>query len=183
MVLFNEANEKFLRSSISRCPATILAVNRTDNVIGRIIFLTISITNIKLMRASGVPIGIVWINMCFVIKLQANIIIMNHIENANENEILIWAVGVKMNGNSAMKFKVKMNRKITLIRAIVPLGAFSISVFISLLILFITMYFLLIKNLNFNVTVMGRRIVIHAELKIDEDGSKIENKFIIISKM
>lgn len=107
---------KLLRSSINKCPATILAVNRTDKVIGRMIFLTISMTNIKLIKGRGVPMGIVWINMCFVINLQANIMINNHIENANENEILICAVGVKIKGNSAKKFIMKINKKIVLIK-------------------------------------------------------------------
>jgi len=88
-MLFNDNNEKFLNNNINKCPATMLAVSRTDKVMGRMTFLTISIRNMKLMRASGVPMGMVWINMCFVINLQAKIIIINHKENANENEILM----------------------------------------------------------------------------------------------
>jgi len=82
-----------------------------------------------------------------------------------------------------MKFKMKMNRKIALMSEIIPLVAFVINAFISLLILLIMMYFLLIKNLNFTMTVIGKRIVIHDELKIEEDGSKIENKFVIIFRI
>jgi len=121
--------------------------------------------------------------MCFVIKFQAKIIIINHIENASVNEILMWAVGVKMNGNRAMKFKMKINRKITLIKGIIPLGAFEINALISLLILLVKMYFLLRRNLNFITTTTGKRMVIHVKLKIEDDGSKMENKFVIISKM
>jgi len=144
IILLKDVNAKFLRSSINKWPATILAVNRTDNVIGRIIFLTISMINIKLIKGRGVPIGMVWINMCFVIKFQAKTIIIDHMVNANENEILMCAVGVKMKGNRAMKFRMKINVKITLIKRIIPLGALEISAFISLLILFKIRYFLLL---------------------------------------
>jgi len=82
--------------------------------------------------------------MCFVIKLQAKTIIIDHIVNANENEILMCAVGVKMKGNSAMKFKMKINVKITLMKMIIPLGALLINALISLLILFRMRYFLLL---------------------------------------
>jgi hypothetical protein len=115
-MLFEDDNAKFLNKSINKCPATILAVSRTDNVIGRMMFLTSSIINMKLINGNGVPIGIVWINICFVIKLQAKIMIISHIENASENEILMCAVGVKINGNRARKFRMKMNRKIVLIK-------------------------------------------------------------------
>jgi len=43
--------------AIKRCPATILAANRTDRVIGRISLLTISIITIKGINATGVPRG------------------------------------------------------------------------------------------------------------------------------
>ena len=46
-----------LISAIKRCPATILAANRTDRVIGRISLLTISIITIKGINATGVPRG------------------------------------------------------------------------------------------------------------------------------
>lgn len=160
-----------------------LAVNRTDKVIGRIIFLTISITNMKLIKGKGVPIGIVWINICFVICLQAKIIIKNHIENANVNEILIWAVGVKMKGNRAIKFKIKINVKIVLMKGIIPLGALDTNAFISVLILFNNKYFLLIKNLNFRINKIGVIILIHTKLNNDEEGSKIEKRFIISFKI
>jgi hypothetical protein len=121
--------------------------------------------------------------MCFVTKFQAKIIIMDHIENARENEILMWAVGVKIKGNSAMKFRMKMNKKITLMKRITPLGALVISAFISLLILLSEKYFLLKKYLNFRINNMGKKMVIHTEFNNDEDGSKIEKRFIINFKI
>jgi len=178
IILFVDNSAKFLNNSINKCPATILAVSRTDKVIGRMIFLTISMMNMKLINGNGVPIGIVWINICFVENVQANIIIINHIENARVNEILIWAVGVKMNGNKAIKFKMKMNKKIDLIKLIIPLGGLAISALISLSILLRDRYFFLWKNFIFKITVIGSKIVIHERLSIDDEGSKMENRFI-----
>jgi len=178
-MLLRDNNAKFLSNNISKCPATMLAVNRTDNVMGRMMLLTISMINIKLIKGKGVPMGIVWIIMCFVIKFQAKIMINNHIENANENEILMWAVGVKIKGNKAMKFKIKINKKIVLIKKIALLGALIINALISLLIMFNEKYFLLKKNLNFKINETGKKIANHIELNNDEEGSKIEKIFVI----
>jgi len=48
---------KDLNRCIKRCPAVILATNRTDSVIGRIKFLIISIKTIIGIKAVGDPIG------------------------------------------------------------------------------------------------------------------------------
>jgi hypothetical protein len=64
-----------------------LAVIRTDNVIGRIILLVISIMNMKLISKVGVPIGIVWINIFFVMYFHANVIIVIQVHKDNVNEI------------------------------------------------------------------------------------------------
>lgn len=45
---------------IKRCPARMLATNRTIKVIGRIIFLTNSIKKSKKVKGRGVPSGIKW---------------------------------------------------------------------------------------------------------------------------
>jgi len=47
----------FPRRDISRCPAIKFAVRRTHKVIGRIMFLTSSITTINTIKAAGVPCG------------------------------------------------------------------------------------------------------------------------------
>lgn len=58
MVLVYDVNEKFDSSEIKRCPATMLADSRTDKVMGRIMFLTISMITMKFIRGVGVPIGV-----------------------------------------------------------------------------------------------------------------------------
>lgn len=62
LVLLNNVNNK--------CPAIILAVNRTAKVPGRIIFLIVSINTIKGIKILGVPWGIIWINICWVLLIH-----------------------------------------------------------------------------------------------------------------
>lgn len=61
---------KFLRRLNNKCPATMFAVNRTDSVMGRIMFLIISIITIKFIRAIGVPVGTMWIIMLVGLDVQ-----------------------------------------------------------------------------------------------------------------
>jgi hypothetical protein len=48
------------RRDIRRCPATIFAISRMDRVMGRMMFLVISINTIKFMSGVGVPRGTRW---------------------------------------------------------------------------------------------------------------------------
>jgi len=127
--------QKFLNKLISKCPATMLADSRTDNVIGRIKFLISSINTIKFINMFGVPTGTMWVTTFFVLFTNPKIIIDNHILIAVENEMAICAVGVKINGNKAKLFmKIKVE-KIILINTIFPIFfVFPIRVVISLLI-------------------------------------------------
>lgn len=59
MILRKFEIAKFLSKLSSKCPATILADNRIDNVRGRIMFLTNSIKTIKFIKIMGVPVGTV----------------------------------------------------------------------------------------------------------------------------
>jgi len=61
--LLVELIAKFPSNERSKCPATMLADKRIDRVIGRIMFLVSSIITMKFIRAIGVPMGTVWINM------------------------------------------------------------------------------------------------------------------------
>jgi len=53
----------FLNNVKSKCPAIKFAVNRTHNVIGRIMFLTISIITMNEIKAVGVPCGTRCVNI------------------------------------------------------------------------------------------------------------------------
>jgi len=54
---------ELLSNVSSKCPAIKFAVNRTHSVIGRIMFLTISIITINDTRAVGVPCGTKCVSM------------------------------------------------------------------------------------------------------------------------
>lgn len=66
-----------------------LALSRMDRVIGRMMFLAFSIMNIKLINIGGVPMGIMCINIFFVLKAQSELIIIIHDVIASGSEILI----------------------------------------------------------------------------------------------
>lgn len=54
---------------INRCPATMLAANRTDKVIGRMTLLTISIKTINGIKIIGVPRGTKWAKKELISKI------------------------------------------------------------------------------------------------------------------
>lgn len=97
-------NEKLDNKDISKWPATILAISRTDSVMGRIKFLTSSIITIKFIRAVGVPNG-VRCDRVFSIELHtAFTIVDTHSISASGREVDMWAVVVKLNGIMATMF-------------------------------------------------------------------------------
>jgi hypothetical protein len=106
---------KFPNNLIKRCPATIFAVRRIERVKGRIIFLTNSITTMKLASGMGVPLGTVWANILPGLLSHPNNIILNQIDNAVGKIVIIWAVGVNKNGNMEEKFKMKIVKNIIII--------------------------------------------------------------------
>jgi hypothetical protein len=55
---------------INKCPAIILAANRTAKVPGRIIFLMVSIKTMKGINTKGVPWGTKWANICIVLLIH-----------------------------------------------------------------------------------------------------------------
>lgn len=77
------------RRVMRRCPAIIFAVRRTARVPGRIIFLIVSISTIKGIRIEGVPLGIKWINIFWVL--------FSHPKNIRENQM----------GREKVKLKIK----------------------------------------------------------------------------
>ena len=77
-----------LISVSNRCPAIILAVNRTDKVIGRIKFLIVSIITINGIKSVGVLWGIRWMNIFELLFI--------HPYNINPNHIGIENVKLKL---------------------------------------------------------------------------------------
>jgi len=80
----------------NKWPATILAANRIDKVIGRIIFLTVSIITIIGIKNDGVPKGTKCANKLLYWKIIEKIIVPNQIGNANTKVIDRCLVLVKI---------------------------------------------------------------------------------------
>jgi len=96
----------------NKCPATIFAANRIDNVNGRIIFLTVSIITIIGIKNPGVPFGTKWANKLLYWNIIDIIILPNHKGKAIVNVNLIWLLLVKMYGNNPIKLEKIIKKKI-----------------------------------------------------------------------
>lgn len=101
-----------LNNEINRCPAIILAANRTDKVIGRIIFLVVSINTMKDESIIGVPLGTKWENILFVFFIHPYNRKIIHIGIAKVNVIIICLVAVKIYGNNPNRLlkKIRINK-------------------------------------------------------------------------
>lgn len=87
-----------------RCPAIILAVNRTANVPGRIKLLIVSIHTIKGMRIEGVPWGTRWVNICCRLLIQPYSINESQNGSAIDRVIVKWLVEVKVYGKDQKNY-------------------------------------------------------------------------------
>jgi hypothetical protein len=110
-----------------------LAISRTANVSGRIIWLVTSIITMKFIRALGVPRGVRWTMVLAKEFKVAFTIIDAQNDSLKQNVIEIWAVIVKLKGTIAIVFRVKMIINIEVIRLISLLVCVS---FVSCLISF-----------------------------------------------
>lgn len=79
-----------------RCPAIIFAANRTDKVIGRIMFLISSIKTINGINAGGVPKGTKWAKAWIVSLIHENKIKESHKGSAKHKLTTRWLVAVKI---------------------------------------------------------------------------------------
>ena len=96
----------------NKCPATMFAANRIDNVKGRIIFLTVSIITIIGIKNPGVPFGTKWENKLLYWNIIDIIILPNHRGKAMVNVNLIWLLLVKIYGNNPIKLEKIIKKKI-----------------------------------------------------------------------
>lgn len=95
-----------------RWPAIILAASRIARVPGRIIFLIVSISTIKGIRAKGVPCGTKWENICFLWLNQPKIINVNQRGKDKAKVMLIWLDLVNTYGKRPKKLlnTINLNR-------------------------------------------------------------------------
>jgi len=163
-----------------------LADNRTDKVIGRIIFLVTSTITIKLIRAIGVPFGTVWAIILVGLFFHPNIIIATQITIDIGNVNIIWAFGVKVNGAIAMIFLKlkKVNKEITIKVSpflLLSLRILFISFTIKLFIIFFKRFtvegFFSLSN---GLIAIGIKREAHARDRYWVEGSKVENKLFIM---
>lgn len=106
VVSLNNVNNKW--------PAIIFAVKRIDNVIGRIIFLVVSIKTIKGIKIIGVPWGIICANPRVIFFVHKNVIKLNHKGKENVKEKIKCLELVKIYGYIPIKLfiKIKVNKEI-----------------------------------------------------------------------
>lgn len=123
--------------------------------------------------------------MCFVFLVQPNIIseIQNKIETGSVTAK--WEVGEKICGYSAVKFRIRIETKISIINLSLPFSFLLRAKLTS----FLNMETIFFRNfvvgedpfhIYKGVTVTEATKINQAEEKIEELGSKIENKFVII---
>lgn len=102
------------------CPALILAVSRTESVIGRTKILTVSMITRKGFKAAGAPIGS---NLAITevgLKKIPEIIKESHKGRPRDKEIARCLVGLKTYGIRPLKFIKIKNRNSAVIRFIKP---------------------------------------------------------------
>jgi len=177
----------FPSSVISRCPAIIFAANRTERVIGRMILLIISIHTINDIRAIGVPWGTKCANICIVWLIQPYSIKDSQRGRAKVRVKIKCLEAVKINGNKPKEFLIKMVKKIEIgIRVILLIFVGPSRVLNSLWrvrIIFWKIIEIRVGISQYNVG--NNRIDENSEIQLswigkDLEGSKIENKLVII---
>lgn len=169
----------------SKCPAIILAVNRIDNVRGRIINLIDSIITIKGIKIGGVPWGVKCEKKSLMKYQILNNIIEIHIDSDNEIENLKCLEAVKIYGKRpiVLLIRININNLINIIRFDKECLRIILS---SLIKNFKIIFHNIINREGINQYWNGKIIIIRPILNqfienfILEEGSKIENKFIII---
>lgn len=174
----------------NKWPAIIFAANRTAKVPGRIIFLIVSINTINDISAGGVPCGTKWANIWLVWLIHPNNINLNHIGNAIVNVNARCLVLVKMYGNRPIKLLNNIIIKIEIKINVVPLNDLGPNNVLNSLwrVKFILFHIMLIRDdVNQNIEgIINNPINVLVQfneiLKILVDGSKVENRFVIIFK-
>lgn len=102
------------------CPALILAVSRTESVIGRTKILTVSMITRKGFKAAGAPIGSNLATTEVGLKKIPEIIKESHKGRPRDKEIARCLVGLKTYGIRPLKFIKIKNRNSAVIRFIKP---------------------------------------------------------------
>lgn len=169
----------------SKWPAIMLAVNRIDRVIGRMINLIDSIKTIKGIKIGGVPWGVKWEKKSLIKYQILNNIIEIHTDNDNAIENLKCLEAVKIYGNRPIVLLIRINKN-KLINIII-FGKEYLRIILNSFIRNLKIIFHNIINRegisqywNGKIRIIRPILSQFIDSFILVEGSKIENKFIII---
>lgn len=162
-----------------------MAVNRIDNVSGRIIRLIDSIKTINGIRIGGVPWGVRWEKKSLIKYQILKSIIEIHIDNDNDKEKLKCLEAVKIYGNNPIRLliRIKVNKLIKIIKF---LREYLMIILNSLIKNLKIIFHIIINRDGMSQYWYGKIKIIRnilsqfSENFILVEGSKIENKFIIM---
>lgn len=152
---------------------------------GRIIKLINSINTINGIKINGVPWGVKWEKKSLKKKVILNRIIEIHNDNDKERQNLKWLEAVKIYGNKPKILFIKIKKK-SLIKIIKFDIEYLMIILNSLIKNLKIIFHIIIGRDGINQNWYGKRKIIKIILNqlrekfILEDGSKIENRFIII---
>ena len=121
IIIVQEALGPWLPSRVNRrCPATILAANRTERVRGRIILLTNSISTIKGIKGGGVPSGTKWASILWGVLIHPIVICPTHKGKAILIVNVKCLLEVKIKGKSPQKLFKAINTNKTIGKKVKP---------------------------------------------------------------
>lgn len=172
---------------ISKCPATIFAINRTAKVPGRMMLLTVSMHTINGINTEGVPGGTKWASMWKVWLIQPKIIKLIHKGKPRVNVTAKWLVPVNTKGNKPKKLFTTMKKNNPTNSNVPPLEPTPNNSLNSLCNVWATQ--LQSFSLRVGINQKERGIITNPKLKLPQFkdqpkrpvvGSNTENKFTII---
>lgn len=166
------------------------AIRRTDRVMGRIRFLTLSIITMKGIRGPGVPEGTICANMWAVLLIQPKIMNAPHKGKAKARVRAMCLGEVKIYGNSPIKLFIRINKNMEIRRIVTPLvEGVPIRALNSACNLFfkIIMVLLFFGGTNQNRGVRRNNTINELnqlkEIEKIADGSNLEKRLVIIFKL
>ena len=175
----------FPRRESMRCPAIMFAVSRTDRVIGRIMFLIISMITMKGRSAEGVPVGTMWANIILGDFIHPNNMRDNQKVRARGKFNIMCLVGVNRYGNNPEKLMTIIIRSAGII--CIFTAVFLLGLVVSLASLEMVLENKLVISTLFGVVLkkcfgISRGVNRSNQfiLNMDVEGSKIENRLFIM---
>jgi len=163
------------------------AASRTARVPGRIRLLIDSMITINGISAPGVLWGTKWANICLVWLIQPNSIKDNHKGAARVKVAIKWLVLVKIYGNKPKKLLIttirnrERNLRVLPLNEEGPRSVLNSEWRVSRILEIIKLIRFGKNQIRGAIRIIMIRLLIQLEeVCIDEEGSKTENKFVIM---